>query len=216
MIFLPLLGLLGGFAESMRHGPIRLSAAMLGSLLAIINLLAAAVVGALMALDTAGTGTMFDFGPATLAPAQMIFVATAAVLGALAGLAHWGPQLWGGVGADKPASASMGLVDVGGGIIGVTLVVEAFVQAGGENTANALFGGLEAAGALLAPLGVLGSVVGYLKAAREDAGPEQDELIAAGLTLEWQVPVPALAAGRTVELPAIDSPYPLFESEEDA
>ena len=44
-------------------------------------------------------------------------------------------------------------------LLGLILAIEVFVQAGGENTADALFGGVEALGALILLVGVIGSLV---------------------------------------------------------
>ena len=216
IIFLPLLVLLGGFAESMRHGRVKLTAALVGSLLAVVNLLGAGVVGLLMTLDTAGSGTLFDFGPTQLATAQTIFVFTAALAGALAGIAHWGPQIWGSPTRDSMAMASIAMVDIGGGIVGLILAIEVFVQAGGDDTADAFFGGVEALGALVLLVGVIGSLVAYLGAARESSESAGDDVAPEGFTLEWQVPVPAAGGGRTIPVPVVSDPYPLYESEEDA
>ncbi|MGI9578958.1 MAG: cbb3-type cytochrome c oxidase subunit I [Microthrixaceae bacterium] len=219
-IFLPLLGLLGGLAESMRHGKVRLTAALVGSLLGLLNLLGAATVGLLMALNTAGEGNLFDFSSAQLSKAQVIFVVTAAVAGALAGIAHWSPQIWGAPAADTGASISIGMVDVGGGLVATVLAIEVFVQAGGDNTGDAIFGGFEAAGALLALAGIAGALASYLGATRDpeaddDSDVDSDEA-PSGMTLEWQVDFPASAGGRTVAVGAVESPYPLYESTEDA
>ena len=92
-VFLPLLGLLGGLAESMRHDKVRITAALVGSVLGLVNLLGAATIGLLMTLNTLGEGTLFDFSSAQLAIAQTLFVVTAAVAGALAGIAHWARQV---------------------------------------------------------------------------------------------------------------------------
>jgi len=215
-IMVPLLGLLGGLAESMRHGPVRITAAVVGSLLALVNLLLAGLVGLLMALDTAGSGNLFDFGPLQLGTAQTILVFTAALAGGLAALAHWSPQVWGTQVNDQMAAASIGAVDVGGGIVGLTLLIEVLVQAGGKDTADAIFGGFEAAGAVIALAGVVASLFAYLGASREESVGDGDDEPVVGLTLEWQVPSPAIAGARTAELPVIDSPYPFHESEEDA
>ncbi len=216
-IFLPLLGLLGGLAESMRHGKVRVTAALVGSVLGLVNLLGAAVVGLLMALNTAGNDTLFDFSSLQLAKAQVLFVFAAAVAGALAGIAHWAPQIWGAPAVDTTASISIALVDIGGGLMATVLAIEAFVQAGGDNTGDAIFGGFEAAGALLALAGIIGALVASLGAAREPEGTdeEQDEA-PVGMTLEWQVTFPANAGMRTAEVGVIESPYPLHESTEDA
>jgi hypothetical protein len=189
---------------------------VVGSFLGVVNLLGAGVVGLLMALDTAGEGTLFDFLPTQLATAQTVFVFTAALAGALAGIAHWSRQVWGAPATDSLAAMSVGLVDVGGGLVATVLAIEVFVQAGGDDTANALFGGLEALGGLLALVGVVGSLFAYLGAAREAEEGDQEDVAPEGMTLEWQVPAPAVGGVRTAPVPVVESPYPLHENPEEA
>ena len=216
-IFVPLLGFLGGLAESMRHGKVRVTAAVVGSLLGLVNLLGAATVGLLMALNTLGEDTLFDFSSVQLAKAQVLFVFTAAIAGALAGIAHWAPQIWGAPASDSTASASIALVDIGGGLMATVLAIEVFVQADGDPTGNAIFGGFEAAGAILALVGIVGALVSYLGAAGDsDGSVEEWDEAPEGMTLEWQSVFPASAGIRTAEVGVIESPYPLHESEEDA
>lgn len=63
---------------------------------------------------------------------------------------------------------------------------------------------------------MVASLFAYLGASREESVGDGDDEPVVGLTLEWQVPSPAIAGARTAELPVIDSPYPFHESEEDA
>ena len=208
----PVLALLGGLAESLRHGPVKTSPALVGSFLALLALLAGTLVGVLMALDTAGKGTLFDFDPALLGQAQTIFVVTAAAGGLVAASALWSGQLWGAP-SDSTSTGAAGLVFLGGAILALTLAAEVFVTAGGKE-ANAAIGIGEAVGALLMCVGILGALAASLGAARKSY--END--VAAdpgGMTLEWQVPWPAVASQRTAEIPPINSPYPLAGDPED-
>ena len=210
-IGLPVLGMLGGLAETLRHGKVRPDAALVGSLLALVNVLAAVVVGLLIALDTAGTGTLFDFEPVELVQAQAIFVVTAAVAGALAGLAHWSTKVWGSRARSPLALASIVLVDLGGGLWATVLAVQVFVQAGGDDTADALFGVLIALGAVLVLVGLVGAVVSYVGSDADDDVEAEDSSDESGLTLEWQTPSPAIGGVRMADLPEITSPYPLVD-----
>lgn len=211
---LPVLGLLGGLAESLRYGPVKASAAMVGSFLALFALLGGILVGVLMALDTAGSGTLFDFPPSLLGAAQSVFVATAALGGLVAGASLWAPQLWGAAEADTTASGAAGLVFLGGAILSITLAVHVFLLANGTD-ADAVIGIGQALGALLMVLGVLGALSAAFAASRsedDEAAPGEG-----GMTLEWQVPFPAVAAQRSAEIPeSIDSPYPLADDSEDS
>ena len=83
-----------------------------------------------------------------------------------------------------------------------------------KEEANAAIGIGEAVGALLMCVGILGALAASLGAARKSY--END--VAAdpgGMTLEWQVPWPAVASQRTAEIPPINSPYPLAGDPED-
>ena len=212
-IAVPVLGLLGGLAESMRYGKVPLNAVVIGSLLALVNLLGAALVGVVMALDTAGTGNLFNVSPVLLAEAQAVFVLAAAVAGALAGLAHWSVKVWGSEADDTTLKAAIGMVDVGGFILALTLAVQVLVQAGHEGRGHVVFGLLAATGALLLVVGVIGALLGSLGAAREGGGDAAEDPYD-GLTLEWQTPSPAVGAERTADLVPVGSPYPLFDLKE--
>jgi cytochrome c oxidase subunit 1 len=208
----PLVLFLGGLAESMRHGRVALGAPLVGSLLALVNLLGAVAVGALMALDTAGTGTLFDFPPQALSTAQATFAITAAVTGALAGLAHWSVKVWGSLAEDRLATLSIVLADLGGGLLGTTYAVQVLVQADDPRAAHALFGILAAAGVVAMLAGVVGALVAYLGAASEGAEGPEDPF--EGLTLEWRTPSPAIGGVRTGDPVEISSPYPFAPTEE--
>ncbi len=214
-IALPLLGLLGGFADSLRHGKPRVNAALVGSILSLINLLGAVVIGLIMSLNTAGKGTLFDFGTAALAEAQMVFVVAAAVTGAVAGLAYWSVKIWGTEADDKLATASVVMSDIGGGLLGTILAVAVFVQGSGD-TGETLFGWLAAGSALVMLAGIAVALVFSLgaSASAQDEDGEAPENPFDGLTLEWQTPSPAMGGERTAEIPLIESPYPLLDEKE--
>lgn len=214
---LAVIGLLGVFAESLRQGKPRVNAAFIGSLLSLVNLLGAVLVGLLISLNSAGSGTLFDFGTLALAPAQMVFVLTAAVTGGLSGLAHWSVKVWGSEADDKGASTAIALADIGGGLLATVLAVAVFVQGSGD-TAETLFGWLTAGTALLFFGGVVGALLFSLGAGfgAEDSETEAPVDPFDGLTLEWQTPSPAAAGQRTADIGVIDSPYPLLDAKEGA
>jgi heme/copper-type cytochrome/quinol oxidase subunit 1 len=210
-------GLLGLFGESLRQGKPRVNAAFIGSLLSLVNLLGAVLVGLIISLNAAGSGTLFDFGTLALAPAQMVFVVAAAVTGGLAGMAHWSVKVWGSEADDKGATAAIALADIGGGLLATVLAVAVFVQ-GDDGTAETLFGWLAAGTALVFFLGVAGALVFSLGAGfgAEDEDTEAPVDPFDGLTLEWQTPSPAVGGERTEEIPEIASPYPLLDAKEGA
>jgi heme/copper-type cytochrome/quinol oxidase subunit 1 len=210
-------GLLGLFGESLRQGKPRVNAAFIGSLLSLVNLLGAVLVGLIISLNAAGSGTLFDFGTLALAPAQMVFVVAAAVTGGLAGMAHWSVKVWGSEADDKGATAAIALADIGGGLLATVLAVAVFVQ-GDDGTAETLFGWLAAGTALVFFLGVAGALVFSLGAGfgAEDEDTEAPVDPFDGLTLESQTPSPAVGGERTEEIPEIASPYPLLDAKEGA
>ncbi len=218
---LPVLGMLGGLGEHLRHGGSNASAGFVGSMLALVVLLGGIATGVLMALDTAGSGTLFDFDPVLLGPAQAVFVVAAATIGLLAGSAHWSPQIWGARGASGIVNASNLMVAAGGAMVALPMVVDVFLITNDIDASTAI-GILVTIGALLMCVGVLGGLSASLGSSRvsyergvevaEGSGAE-----APGLTLEWQVPWPAVGAERTVALPdRITSPYPLAATEEQS
>ncbi len=214
-IAVPLVGLLGGFAESLRQGKPRVNAALVGSILSLFNLLGAVLVGLIMSLNTAGEGTLFDFGTAALAEAQMVFVVTAGITGAFAGLAYWSVKIWGTEADDKLATASVAMLDIGGGLLATVLAVAVFVQGSGD-TGETLFGWLAAGSALVMLAGITGGLVFSLgsSASDEDEDVQAPENPFDGFTLEWQTPSPAMGGERTAEIPLIESPYPLLDAKE--
>jgi len=208
LIALPVLGMLGGLADALRHGSIRPDAALISSLLALLLLLGAAACGALQALDGAGSGQLIGFGARGMAVGQASFVIGAAFLGALAGLFGWSPQLWGRPSAGPAALGAVALTTLGYALLGTSGLVQAIVQIDGKDTAEAAFGAAAAAGGVLAVLGILGVISATLGAARAGNDEGAEELN--GLTLEWS------GAPLALDAAPIRSPYPLLDNAEEA
>ena len=189
----------------------------MGSLLALLVLLGGILIGAVMALDTAGSGTVFDFEPAVLGRAQSLFVVTAAVIGLVAGTAHWSPQIWGARSTSSSVIGASLLLAAGGVILGLSLAVDVFLVANDVDASTAI-GIMSALGALGMLVGVLGALSASLASSRnayEGSGPGPDD--ESGLTLEWQVPFPAVGAERTVAIPEeFTSAYPFAPLEENS
>lgn len=216
-VALPVLGLLAGLGEALRHGRPRADGGLVGSLLALLVLLGGILIGAVMALDTAGSGTVFDFEPAVLGRAQSLFVVTAAVIGLVAGTAHWSPQIWGARSNSSTVIGASLLLAAGGVILGLSLAVDVFLVANDVDASTAI-GIMSALGALGMLVGVLGALSASLASSRnayEGSGPGPDD--ESGLTLEWQVPFPAVGAERTVAIPEeFTSAYPFAPLEENS
>jgi heme/copper-type cytochrome/quinol oxidase subunit 1 len=208
---LPVVAMLGGLGDVLRRGRVPAIAALGALVLAHLLILGAVLAGALQALDTAGSGNLFDLETGALTTAQLLFVVTAAALGGIAGLVHWSPRIFGsGVGEGLARIAALAVL-VGGAILATVMLVQSIAAADGRGGLDeAALYGISAAGAALLTLGVVASLVAVLGAARSSYDGEADEGTAAGGTLEWSaagVPV----AGAELETPSIRSPYPLFD-----
>lgn len=215
-VALPVLGLLAGLGQSLRYDRTEAAAGLVGSLLALLVLLGGMLVGAVMALDTLGSGTLFDFDPAALGHSQSLFVITAAVIGLVAGITHWSPQVWGARSSSSSVTVATLVLAAGGVLLGLSLAVGVFLVANDVDASTAI-GILSVLGALGMCFGVLVALAAFLASVRttyEGGGSgSSDET---GLTLEWQVPWPAVGAERTAALPdEFTSPYPLASLEED-
>jgi len=210
-IAIPVIGMLGAIGDVLRRGKVTVSATLMLSLLSVLLLLGAVVCGLLQALDLAGTGTLFGLNAAALGSAQAYFVIAAALGGALAGLFHWSPQVWGGAIKESTGKATTALVVLGGGLLATAQLVQAVVQLDGKDTVES-FGELTAVGAALLALGVLFGYLTSLGAAKDAAdGPTEG---AQGLTMEWAFPSPAVGGSVPDDLPEVTSPYPLLDARE--
>jgi cytochrome c oxidase subunit 1 len=207
-ITVPVLGMLGALADSLRRGTVTVTPALILSVVAVLLIMGAVLTGWVQALSLAGEGTLFGASSGTLAAAQTAFVAAAALAGGIAGSLHWSPLLWGGPGTSTEGRLTVPLVVLGGGLLGTALLVQAIVQLDGEPTAHQLFGALTAAGAALLALGVLSGLIAAVRAADDDAGTPE------GATLEWSFPSPASGGVGLEDLARVTSPYPLLDARE--
>lgn len=207
---LPVLALFGALADTLRRGRPDLTAAALSIPLSLLLVLGGVLAGALEALDTTGSGSLFGFNTAFLEPAQLFFLASAALVGAIGGLAFWSDKLWG----ETKESALKGAITatlLGGGLLATVVGLQGVLMAdNGNGMSDELLGGAMAAGAALLALGVLSALGAVLGAARAGAdGPTQPD--ATGLTLEWATASPPAAGNFTEPLPPVTSPYPLLD-----
>lgn len=206
----PVLALFGALADTMRRGRPQASAAALSIPLSLLLLLGGILAAALEALDTTGKGTLFGFDVAFLEPAQLFFLASAALVGAIGALAFWSDKLWG---ETKESSLKAGVTAtfLGGGLLATVIGLQGVLLAdNGSGLSDELLGGAMAAGGALLALGVLSALGAALGAARAGAdGPSQPD--ATGLTLEWATASPPAPGNFTEPLPPVTSPYPLLD-----
>jgi hypothetical protein len=201
---LPVLAMAGGVADAARRGKPKLAASLGALVLAHLLVLGGVLAAALEAVDTIGSGQLWNLDTGSLRSAQALFLIAAATLGALGGTFHWSERLFGSPAGEGPARGGSLAVLLGGGLAATVLVVQAIAAADGrDGLPDGLLYALVAAGAALLALGVLGGLASGLGAARQghEGGPSGDGATE-GLTLEWST------AGDPV---AVRSPYPLLD-----
>ena len=207
---LPVLGVIGGVADTLRRGKVAVTPGLLGGVLALLLVLGGVLAGALQALDSAGKDSLFALDLTALHWAQALFLVGAAVVGALGGVALWSRRLFG---ADAPASANGSVLAsfLGGGLLGVVYVLQSILaRDGGEGIASEAFGVIVAIGAALLVLGALSGLAAVLAASKAGATAESSD-DPDGLTLEWVEPTVADSPLRDYEIAVVRSPYPLLD-----
>jgi len=186
--------------------------------LALLGGAAAAAVGSIPPLETAfhdGLG-----GPTAWLDGQLYLVVAGALLGGLAGLAYWGPKLWGRLLPAGPAQGLGALVLLGGALWGIPLLVAGVIDQPygaatfAEEDASAALNGLSAAGAALTGLAVLGLVLLMLSAFTRGAQAGADPW--EGHTLEWATSSPPPAVNFPEPLGLVSSDRPLLDTREAA
>ena len=207
LIGLPVLGLLGGLADTLRRGRVKFDAAVIASLLSLLLLLGAVAAGLLIALDNAGKGELVGFNSAELAAAQAFFAVGAALVGAIAGLFGWSPLILGRP-AKKGAATGAVLLTAGGtALMATTALIAGLVQLDGKDTGYQAFGVLGAIGAVVALFGVVATLAATLGAAR--TGDEEGAEELSGLTLEWA------GSAQPLDAPPVQSAFPLLDTAEE-
>ncbi len=208
---LPVLATLGGLGDTLRRGKVPALAALGASLVALLLLLGLVAASAVQALDTAGSGQLWNLRTDLLGETQLLFAIAAGLLGGLAGLAHWSERLFGSAAPDGAAKGGAAALVLGGALASTVLLVEAIAAGDGrDGLPDGLVYGLVAAGALLLALGVLAALAASVGAARsaydgtaaESGGPE-------GMTLEWSGR--GVAAAGLAHDTFVRSPYPLAD-----
>lgn len=213
-IVLPTLAVLGALLDCARRGRPRIHSSLLLALLSLVCLLAATVAGALNAIPPLQlNATIWGEGVAKLVFASI-------VLGLAAGLAYWGPKIWG----FQPVEA-LGKLNVLVLVGGAALFGAGDLIAGGmgqlpawpsSGVPEAVEDGAElgqvlvAAGAGLLLLGVVLVLLAHLPAAtRRSAAANADPWD--GGTLEWATSSPPPFTNFLADLPEVTSAEPLLD-----
>lgn len=206
---LPVLGLLGALADNLRHGRPTVSAALIGSLVAFLLILGGVLAAALQGLDTAGSGTLFGFDSRGFEASQGYFLMGAALVGGLAGLAHWSRRIFSAPSPEAQGKGAVTAALLGAGLLATVQMVEGLAGANDQSVTAEVMAGLIAVGAGLVLLAALGGLGMTLSAAKAGASaPDSDD--DTGMTLEWGA-AGAPVAGVERELEYVNSPYPLSD-----
>jgi len=205
----PVVALLGVLGDTLRRGSPSAATSLIGSFLVFLLILGGVLAGALQALDTAGSGSLFGFDTMALEWAQGFFLFGAATTGALAGLAHWSPRIFGAPAPEGQGKGAVTAVLLGSGLLATAYLAEGLAGANEQSLGTEVFGALLAIGGALVLLGAVAGLAMTLSAARvgfDVPDPDDDT----GLTLEWAPPgLPV--AGVAQELAYVNSPYPLLD-----
>lgn len=219
-IVVPVLGLLGLWALTVRRGQVSLGSPLLYAVAAGLMLLVGVLAGAVQAIEPIetlvdGDGTsLYGTTWSTSVASYVILAATIALLG---GIAYWSPKLIGRTLKEAPARA-IALVLLAGTVLWSfpDLVAGLLGQPGGigqsptdnVSTIEALNVASAIGGVVLA-LGLAAFVALLVAATRSDELPGDDPW--SGHTLEWATSSPP-PAGNFASLPEITSEAPLYDA----
>ena len=205
LIVLPTLVVAGGVGAVLRSGKPPIKSPFLLSIVALLFVLLAVLVGALAAFTPLELRDSSAFNAG-----QFAAVLAAVIAAAAAGVTYWAPKMTGRIGTDAPAKLNV-LVILGGGalsslpllVLGFSGRFTALADAGDALETIAILGnGLLALGAILTLLTLLAATRGT---------PAGEDPWGTGQSLEWACASPPPLANFG-ELPAIVSPQPLLDA----
>lgn len=219
VIVLPVLGILGGVADTVRRGKLpKPSASLAGALMGVLLLLLAVVVGEVRAIPL-WDALHDNHTLLSSATAQLTLVFAAVIASGVGALAYWAPKIFGGYTADPLAMLSAALLFGGAALAGVADLGSAFagqpdisveaVNNGTIETMNvlALVGVMMVAAGALA---VIGSVLPALRSSEVLPDDPWD-----GQTLEWAAPSPPPVGNFVEPIDRVRSPEPLLDEFEE-
>ena len=203
----PVLGLLGLIADTLRHRKPVVSPGLVGVLLAFLLLLGGMLAGILEALNTTGSGTLFSFEAAGLGWAQSLFLLSAAFIGGLSALSAWSRVVLRASAPGAIASAAIAAGLIGGGLLATVFLIQGLTGFGLNLSFYNVWVAVAAAVlALSALLGLMLALVTSRGHARQPASAG-----AAGLTLEWAQDELSPEDQALVLRTIVASPYPLLD-----
>lgn len=221
---IPVLGLLGGVADTVRRGTLpKMGAAITGAVVGLLLLLAAVVVGAIRVLPF--THTLFEENDdgvhemLSSAGAQYALMIAAVAAASIAALVWWAPKILGGYAAEGPAALAILAVFGGGLALGIGDFASSFIGQRDLSISADVEDGVEAlnwlglAGAALLVVGALAVVGALLPAVRSRETLPDDPWD--GHTLEWAAPSPPPTGNFVEPLPPIRSEAPLLDEFEE-
>jgi heme/copper-type cytochrome/quinol oxidase subunit 1 len=212
VVVLPLLILLGGVADSLRRGASNVglpSFPLLASILTMLLLLGAAVLGAVRVIDP------FELIGTSADGAHLAAVLLAGLVGGAAGLGHWGVKLTGRVWGAGLGRLAVLLLALGTLLVAVPDLVSGFLDQP-DFAVGSVEDGVEAmnviafAGWIVVLLGLL-ALIGTAAASLTSrvAAPADPW---GGQTLEWLSPSPPPIGNFVDPLPPVTSPTPLLDA----
>ncbi len=219
VVVLPVLGVLGGVADTLRRGSIpKLSAAFLGALTGVILVLGAAIAGALRVIPL-WDALHEENQLLSSSTAQLSLVFAAAIASGIGALAYWSPKIFGGYANEPLAMLGVMAVFMGGLTAGVADMVSAFLGQPDISVAPVSESAVETMnlmvviGLVLIAVGALALIGALVPAASSDEQLPDDPWD--GHTLEWAAPSPPPVGNFVEALEVVASAEPLLDEFEE-
>lgn len=219
VVVLPVLGVLGGVADTLRRGSIpKLSAAFLGALTGVILVLGAAIAGALRVIPL-WDALHEENQLLSSSTAQLSLVFAAAIASGIGALAYWSPKIFGGYANEPLAMLGVMAVFMGGLTAGVADMVSAFLGQPDISVAPVSESAVETMnlmvviGLVLIAAGALALIGALVPAASSDEQLPDDPWD--GHTLEWAAPSPPPVGNFVEALEVVASAEPLLDEFEE-
>ena len=219
VVLLPVLGVLGGVADTIRRGSLpKLGAAFLGAFTGALLLLGAVVSGGLRVIPL-WDALHEDNILLSSATAQISFVLGAVIVSAIAALTYWSPKIFGGYAKEPLAMVGVMAVFSGGLMAGVFDMVSAFLGQPDISIAPVSESAVETMNLMvvvalaLVAVGVLALIGAMVPAASSDEQLPDDPWD--GHTLEWAAPSPPPVGNFVEPIDVVQSPEPLLDEFEE-